>query len=228
MAEVAKALWMCPVCAETHCPKVDLKDRILALAGMCGTDEETAKVVLARIGDFDFNDKYEWQGHTGINLQTFLETLKEATLLEEINGRPLSNTTILDAVGDLHDKAVTFFQKHFYDKIVTFEACDFRLDTKKDRSGRVAVCQDRRLSLQHAGQDVPALMLDVDECPPLEIPEFFDILVTLSSFYNISPSKPRPSQKPILRMLDKEVPARRLKIVKSIEDQMARMNVGEK
>ena len=58
VAELAKAQWACPVCSDTHCPKVDLKDRILALAGMLGTDEKTAKVVLARIGDFEFNEKY--------------------------------------------------------------------------------------------------------------------------------------------------------------------------
>ena len=59
--EIAKALWMCGICGETHCPKVDLKDRILALAGLDG------KVVLARIGDFDFNDLHTWKQHTGIN-----------------------------------------------------------------------------------------------------------------------------------------------------------------
>ena len=37
MNDVSKALWMCGICAETHCPKVDLKDRILALAGLPGT-----------------------------------------------------------------------------------------------------------------------------------------------------------------------------------------------
>ena len=86
--------------------------------------------------------------------------------------------------------------------------------------------------MQHAGQDVPALMLDVDECPPLEVAEFLDILVTLSSFYDTSTAKPRPAQKAIFRMLDKEVPARRQKIEKCMEDQMARsmseMQVSEK
>ena len=222
MAETAKAQWVCPVCAETHCPKVDLADRILALAGMLGTDEHTAKVVLARIGEFEFNEKYVWRGHTGIHIQVFLDTLREATLLHEINGKPLNDLTILNAIGDLHEQALMFFQTHFYDKIVTFEACDFRLDPKKDRSARIAVCHDRRLSLQHAGQDVPALMLDVDECPPLEVGEFIDVLVTLSCFYDTSSAKPRPAQKALFRMLEQEVPARRQKIEKGIDDQMAR------
>ena len=102
------------------------------------------------------------------------------------------------------------------------------MDTKKDRTGRVGVCHDRRLSLQHAGQDIPALMLDAEEVDPLEIPEFFDILVTLSSFYNFSSSKQTKSQKPVYRMLEAELPAKREMIVKSLEDQMAHMNMSEK
>ena len=202
--------------------KRQLKDRILALAGTDGT------VVLARIGEFDFNDKHEWKEHKDINLQTFLDTLKHATLLHEINGRPITTKTVLDAVGDLNAKAVTFFQEHFYDKIVNFQACDFRLDTKKDRSQRVAVCHDRRLSLQHAGQDIPALMLDAEDVKPLDLSEFFDILVTLASFYNFTAIKPTKSQKPVYRLLDAELPAKRAQIAKNmkrIEDQMAHLNM---
>ena len=233
MVDYANARWMCPVCAETHCPKTDLKDRIFAHAGMEGiTNDKKPSCVVARIGDFDFNQKYTWKGHTSINIQVFIDTLREGTLLTEINGRPLNgNLTILEAIGELHEKAQTFFQTHFNDKIVTFEACDFRLDPKKDRSGRVAVCEDRRLSLQHAGQDVPALMLDVNECPPLEADELLDILVTLCSFYDTSTETPRPAQKAILRLLVSEVPERREQIGKSM-DQMAHslseMQVSEK
>ena len=97
-------------------------------------------------------------------------------------------------------------------------------------SGRVAVCHDRRLSLQHAGQDIPALLLDAEDVKPLEIPEFFDILVTLASFYNFSASKQTKSQKPVYRLLEAELPAKREKIVKSLknlEDQMAHLNMTE-
>ena len=186
------------------------------------TNEKVPACVVARIGDFDFNHKYNHKEHPNINIQVFIDILREGVLLTEINGRPLKgNTTMIEAIGDLHEEAQTFLQSHFADKIVTFEACDFRKDPKKDRSGRVAVCEDRRLSLQHAGQDVPALMLDVDECLPLEVDELLDILVTLSSFYNTSTETPRPAQKPILRMLDLEVPPRREQIGNSM-DQVAR------
>ena len=36
MVDYANARWMCPVCAETHCPKTGLQDRIFTLAGMEG------------------------------------------------------------------------------------------------------------------------------------------------------------------------------------------------
>ena len=189
---------------------------------MLGTDEKAAKIVLARIGDFDFNQKYAWKGHTSINIQVFIDILREGVLLTEINGRPLKgNTTIIEAIGDLHEKAQTFLQSHFADKIVTFEACDFRKDPKTDRSGRVAVCEDRRLSLQHVGQDVPALMLDVKECEPLEVGELLDILITLSSFYDTSTAKPTKAQKYVHNMLAVEVPERRKQIANNM-DQVAR------
>ena len=74
-------------------------------------------------------------------------------------------------------------------------------------------------------------MLDVEECPPLEVDELLDILVTLSSFYNTSTETPSPAQKPILRMLDAVVPPRRQQIATSM-DQVARslgeMQVSEK
>ena len=57
------------------------------------------------------------------------------------------------------------------------------------------MCEDKRLSLQHFGQDVPALMLDVKECEPLQVSELLDILITLSSFYNTSVAKPTRAQK---------------------------------
>ena len=139
-------------------------------------------------------------------------------LLKEIDGRPLKgNTTILEAIGSLHEKAQTFFKAHFADKIVTFEACDFRLDPKNDRSGRVALCEDRRLSLQHFGQDVPAILLDVTECKPLTCDELIDILITLSSFYDTSMESPTRAQKKVLYMLEDEVPARRAQIARNMD-----------
>ena len=186
------------------------------------TNEKVPACVVARIGDFDFNHKYNHKEHPNINIQVFIDILREGVLLTEINGRPLKgNTTIIEAIGDLHEKAQTFLQSHFADKIVTFEACDFRKDPKTDRSGRVAVCEDRRLSLQHVGQDVPALMLDVKECEPLQVGELLDILITLSSFYNTSVGKPTKSQKYVYNMLATEVPARREQIASNM-DQVAR------
>ena len=174
--------------------------------------------VVARIGDYDFNKKYTYKEFPNINIEVFINVLREGVLLKEINGRPLKgNTTIIEAIGVLHEKAHTFFKTHFADKIVTFEACDFRLDPKTDRSGRVAVCEDKRLSLQHVGQDVPALMLDVKECEPLQVDELLDILVTLSSFYNTSVEKPTRAQKPVFRMLEAEVPARREEIARNMD-----------
>ena len=206
------------MCAETHCPKTDLQDRIFTLAGMEGiTNEKVPACVVARIGDFDFNHKYTHKEHLSINIPVFIDILREGVLLTEINGRPLKgNTTLIEAIGDLHEKAHTFLQSHFADKIVTFEACDFRKDPKTDRSGRVAVCEDRRLSLQHVGQDVPALMLDVKECEPLEVGELLDILITLSSFYDTSSVKPTRAQRYVHNMLAVEVPERRKQIANNM------------
>ena len=213
------AKWLCPVCAETHCPATDLPDRIFTLAGMEGiTNEKVPACVVARIGDFDFDKKYTHKDHPNININVFINILREGVLLTEINGRPLNgNTTIIEAIGDLHEKAHTFLKANFADKIVTFEACDFRLDPKNDRSGRVALCEDRRLSLQHVGQDVPALMLDVKECEPLQVSELLDILITLSSFYNTSVAKPTKAQRYVFQMLEAEVPARREEIARNMD-----------
>ena len=213
------AKWLCPVCADTHCPSTDLEDRLLTLAGMEGLLDATVPAcVLARIGDYDFNKKYTYKDWPNINIEVFINLLREGVLLKEIDGRPLNgNTTILEAIGTLHEKAQTFFKAHFADKIVTFAACDFRLDPKTDRSGRVAICEDSRLSLQHAGQDVPAILLDVTECDPLKCDELIDILITLSSFYDTSKESPTQSQKKVLNMLEDEVPARRAQIASNMD-----------
>ena len=213
------AKWLCPVCAGTHCPSTDLQDRLLTLAGMEGfLNDKVPACVMARIGDYNFNQKYTYKEWPGINIEVFINTLRTGVLLKEINGRPLrGNTTIIEAIGVLHEKAQTFFKAHFADKIVTFEACDFRLDPKNDRTGRVAVCEDKRLSLQHVGQEVPAIMLDVQDCEPLTAAELLDILVTLSSFYDIFVTSPTKAQKPVVRMLDAEVPARREQIARNMD-----------
>ena len=98
-----------------------------------------------------------------------------------------------------------------------FKACDFRLNHKApDRSGRVALCEDRRLSLQHVGQDVPALMLDADECKPLERGELIDILVTLSAFYQPNVAQPTRSQRPVLHMIEQVSGQRRAEVVQKL------------
>ena len=71
-------------------------------------------------------------------------------------------------------------------------------------------------------------MLDVQDVRPLEIPEFLDILVTLSSFYNFAACKQTKSAKPVLRLLEAEVPAKRALIIKNLEAKMARMQMSEK
>ncbi len=148
-------------------------------------------------------------------------------MLQELDGRTIEDTTILEAVGALHEKAQVFFNAHFKNKTVIFKACDFRLG-KTDRSGRVALCEDRRLSLQHVGQDVPALLLDMDECPPLERGELIDILVTISSFYDTSIVEPSKAQKSILYMLEQEVEQRRQQVMQNLDHvalQMGRLSV---
>ena len=100
-----------------------------------------------------------------------------------------------------------------------FKACDFRLNHKApDRSGRIALCEDRRLSLQHVGQDVPALMLDVAEVEPLDRGELIDILITLSAFYDTSVAKPTRSQKPVIHLIEQEGGQRRQTVAQKMDE----------
>ena len=81
--------------------------------------------------------------------------------------------------------------------------------------------------MQHAGQDIPALVLDAEEVRPLDIPEFFDIMVTLASFYDFSACKRTKSSKPVLSLIDEEVPAKRETIIRNLETKMDRMKMTE-
>ena len=218
-AGVAK--WLCPICGDTYCPVTDLRNRVLTIANMLGLeDSKMPSCVIARLGDFELNQKIEYKEWPNINIQVFIDTLKKGVLLQELEGRPVSGTTaILDAVGRLHEKAHTFHKNHFQDKIVMFKACDFRMNHKApDRSGRIALCEDRRLSLQDVGQDVPALFLDMDEIKPLDRSELIDILVTLSTFYDLSPAGTKTkAQKPIFNMLEQEGGKRRAQVTSSMD-----------
>ena len=219
--EAGVAKWLCPICGDTYCPFTDLRNRVLTLANMQGLeDSKMPACVIARLGDFDLNQKIDYNGWPNINIQVFIDTLKKGVLLQELEGRRVCGTTaILDAVGRLHEKAHTFHKNHFQDKIVMFKACDFRMNHKApDRSGRIALCEDRRLSLQHVGQDVPALFLDMDEIKPLDRSELIDILITLSTFYDLSPEGTKTkAQKPIFHMLEKEGGKRREQVTKSMD-----------
>jgi hypothetical protein len=223
--EASVSKWLCPTCGDTHCPSTDLKNRILAMFGLTESSQPTC--VVARVGDFNLNQKVNYKNHSNINAEVLINILRMATMLQELDGRTIEDTTILEAVGALHEKAQVFFNAHFKDKTVIFKACDFRLG-KTDRSGRVALCEDRRLSLQHVGQDVPALLLDMDECPPLERDELIDILVTISSFYDTRIVDPTKAQKSILYMLEQEGAQRRQQVTQNMDHvalQMGRLSV---
>ena len=84
-------------------------------------------------------------------------------LHNELDGKRATRQEILKALTSLNEKAVAFHKAHFPDMIVTAHACDFRLDPKKDRTSRVAVCEDPILSLRNVGQRFPALALDTDK-----------------------------------------------------------------
>ena len=210
------AQWLCPICAETHVPSIDLPNRILA---MFGYSEGAPTCVLARLGDWELNQNVHYKQHKKINVDVFISVLRIATLLKELDGHVIAKNTILEAVGALHEKAMLFFRSHFKDQTVLFKACDFR-EGKRDRSGRVALCEDRRLSLQHVGQDVPALALDMDECPPMERAELIDVLVTVSSFYDTSIVEPTKAQQSILHMLEEESQQRRQRVVANLSANM--------
>jgi hypothetical protein len=206
------AQWLCPICAETHVPSVDLPNRLLA---MFGYSDGCPTCVLARLGNWELNQNVQYKEYTRINVEVFISVLKIATLLKELDGHAIEKNTILEAVGALHEKAMLFFRSHFKDQTVLFKACDFR-EGARDRSGRVALCEDRRLSLQHVGQDVPALALDMEECPPMERGEMIDLLITIAAFYDTSVADPTRAQQHIMYMLDKEHEQRRQRVVANL------------
>jgi hypothetical protein len=206
------AQWLCPICAETHVPSVDLPNRLLA---MFGYSDGCPTCVLARLGNWELNQNVQYKEYKRINVEVFISVLKIATLLKELDGHAIEKNTILEAVGALHEKAMLFFRSHFKDQTVLFKACDFR-EGARDRSGRVALCEDRRLSLQHVGQDVPALALDMDECPPMERVEMIDLLITIAAFYDTSVADPTRAQQHIMYMLDKEHEQRRQRVVANL------------
>jgi hypothetical protein len=209
----AVAQWLCPVCAETHVPKVDLPNRLFAMFGRC---EGGPTCVMARLGDWELNENVQYKNYPKINVQVFIDVLKIATLLKELDGHVIGKNTILEALGSLHEKAMLFFRTHFKEHTVMFKACNFR-DGARDRSGRVALCEDRRLSLQHVGQDVPALALDMEEVQPMERGEMIDLLITLAAFYDTScVPDPSKSQKAIMYMLDQEYDHRRQRVVANL------------
>ena len=206
------AQWLCPICAETHVPSIDLPNRILA---MFGFSEGAPTCVLARLGDWELNQNVQYKEYKKITVDAFISVLRFATLLKELDGHVIAKNTILEAVDALHEKATLFFRSHFKDKTALFRACDFRKGAR-DRSGRVALCEDRRLSLQHVGQDVPALCLDMEECQPMERGEVIDLLITLAAFYDTSVPEPTRGQRAIMYMLDQEFDHRRQRVVANL------------
>jgi hypothetical protein len=204
--------WLCPICAETHVPSVDLPNRLLAIFGY---SDGCPTCVLARLGDWELNQNVTYKEYTKINVEAFISVLKIATLLKELDGHAIEKNTILEAVGALHEKAMLFFRSHFKDQIVLFKACNFR-EGARDRSGRVALCEDRRLSLQHVGQDVPALALDMEQCQPMERGEMIDVLITIAAFYDTSVADPTKPQQQIMYMLEKEREQSRQRVVANL------------
>ena len=175
--------------------------------------------VLARLGNWELNQNVQYKEYKKINVEVFIRVLKIATLLKELDGHAIEKNTILEAVGALHEKAMLFFRSHFKDQTVLFKACDFR-EGARDRSGRVALCEDRRLSLQNVGQDVPALALDMEECQPMERAEMIDLLITIAAFYDTSVADPTKPQQHIMYMLDKEHEQRRQRVVANLSANM--------
>jgi hypothetical protein len=171
--------------------------------------------VMARLGNWELNENVQYKNYPKINVQVFINVLKIATLLKELDGHVIGKNTILEALGALHEKAMLFFRSHFKDHTVMFKACNFR-EGARDRSGRVALCEDRRLSLQHVGQDVPALALDMEECQPMERGEVIDLLITLAAFYDTSVPEPTRGQRAIMYMLDQEFDHRRQRVVANL------------
>jgi hypothetical protein len=184
---------------------------------MFGLSEGAPTCVLARLGDWELNQNVQYKQYKKINVDAFISVLRFATLLKELDGHVIAKNTILEAVDALHEKATLFFRSHFKDQTALFKACDFRKGAR-DRSGRVALCEDRRLSLQHVGQDVPALCLDMEECQPMERGEMIDVLITIAAFYDTSASVAQPTraQQSIMDMLDKEHDHRRQRVVANL------------
>ena len=97
-------------------------------------------------------------------------------------------------------------RKHFVEMIVTAQACDFRQDPKKDRTSRVAVCENPILSLRNVGQRFPVLALDMDKLPVLTRDEFRNIITGLAVFYDITDAETTgPAEKRQKKMFSAEI-----------------------
>ena len=72
-AEAGVAKWLCPICGGTYCPVTDLRNRVLTIANMLGLEDSTVpSCVIARLGDFELNQKVEYKDCPNINTQVFM------------------------------------------------------------------------------------------------------------------------------------------------------------
>ena len=118
-------------------------------------------------------------------MEAWIAVLRSSTPIRECNGIPTTRQDILQAIARLNDKAVAFQKKFFGKNIVELKACDFRLDTKVDRSARVAFCEDPNLLVRHVGQPVYAFLLDKTKLRAMDRDEFRGYLVSLGALYDM-------------------------------------------
>ena len=151
------------------------------------------------------------------NLESYVALPRKCELLKEINGREITRNSMLDALETLNEKAVAFKNNFFAEHMVVLKACDFRTDLKVVRSDRVALCEDRRLSIRRVGQRVHAIILDKDKIPSMSRAELHSFIVDLGRYYNVvSYSKEGPAKKKQSELFAADIAAA----------SMARMNIS--
>ena len=181
--------WNCVGCAGTHVPAKELPNRILTLADQ-NAKEANGDIshVMARMGEWEVGHKDE----ENRNLETWISILRSSQLAQECGGLPRDRQALLQAVARLNVKAVAFQKQFFHKHIVELKACDFRLDTKVNRSARVALCEDPNLSNRHVGKSVFAFLLDKTKLREMDRDEFRAFLVSLGAFYDVAHAKLEP------------------------------------
>ena len=179
------ANWQCGICAADDIASKNFECRTFTMADTRPNDslkEDDIACVFARMGPWDLNENDE----KGRNLGTWVSLLRAGAFRTELGGKKASRQEVLKAVASLNVKAVAFHKAHFAEMIVTARACDFRKDPKKDRTARVAVCENPILSLRNVGQEYPVLALDMDTMEVLTRDEFRNILTGLAAFYDLT------------------------------------------